>query len=96
MAFNLTSWSRRGRNYGRGEPPPRGSIEWIAVGDMWEPDPPSMKPPSMGNVPPPKKVDENVAAYTEMDAADRWMKTVKSKAHATLARIHGEDSVQGG
>ena len=94
MAFNLTSWSRKGRNYGRGEPPPRGSIEWIAVGDMWEPEPPSSAmgniPPSsaMGNIPPPRKLDEN-ASYTEMDAADRWMQTV-DRSVRYARQIHGD------
>jgi hypothetical protein len=44
MAFNLTSWSKRGRDFGRGEPPPRGSIEYAGVGDMWLPEPPRPRP----------------------------------------------------
>jgi hypothetical protein len=39
MAFNITSWSQKGRDFGRGSPPPRGSIEYVGVGDMWQPDP---------------------------------------------------------
>jgi hypothetical protein len=84
MAFNITSWGRRGRNYGRGEPPPRGSIEWIAVGDMWEPDPSAYS--TIGNVPPPKNV---AASYTDVDAADRWMKTV-DRSVSYARQIHGD------
>ena len=40
MAFNITSWGSKGRNFGRGAPPPRGSIEYVAVGDMWQAEPP--------------------------------------------------------
>jgi hypothetical protein len=32
VAFNLTSWSRKGRDFGRGTPPPVGSVEWAGVG----------------------------------------------------------------
>lgn len=32
MAFNITSWSKRGRNFGRGAPPPPGSVEYAGVG----------------------------------------------------------------
>lgn len=41
MAFNITTWSRKGRDYGRGDPPPRGSIEYAGVGDMFMPAPPA-------------------------------------------------------
>lgn len=32
MAFNVTSWSKRGRDFGRGAPPPPGSVEYAGVG----------------------------------------------------------------
>lgn len=32
MAFDITSWRRRGRNFGRGTPPPPGSVEYAGVG----------------------------------------------------------------
>ena len=40
MAFNITTWGKKGRDFGRGEPPPRGSIEYVGVGDMFMPAPP--------------------------------------------------------
>ena len=45
MAFNITTWSRKSRNYGRGEPPPRGSLEYAGVGDMFMPAPPAPRAP---------------------------------------------------
>ena len=36
----MTSWSKGSRDFGRGAPPPKGSIEYIAVGNMWQADPP--------------------------------------------------------
>lgn len=39
MAFNITSLGQKGRNFARGEPPPRGSVEYAGVGDMFDPGP---------------------------------------------------------
>lgn len=56
MAFNITSWSRRGRDFARGAPPPRGSIEYVAVGDMWMPEPPRRGPaPARAAAPSPSR-----------------------------------------
>lgn len=63
MAFNLTSWSRTGRDFGRGAPPPPGSVEYAASGDPIE---------VMGfNVPKVYKI-----SYTELDAAKNWVEAV--------------------
>lgn len=51
MAFNITSWSKTGRDYGRGEPPPRGSIEYVGVGDMFQPAPPARPAPKAAAAP---------------------------------------------
>lgn len=67
MAFNVTSWSRGSREFGRGEPPPRGSIEWIAVGDMWEPSPPPRSASGFSVY----KV-----SFTDADAGDRWISEI--------------------
>ena len=64
MGFNIPLFKTMGRGWGRGSPPPRGSIEWAGVADMWEPDPPRS---SSGF-----QVFE--IGFTELDAADRWMK----------------------
>jgi hypothetical protein len=79
MAFDLRSWSQKGRNYGRGAPPPRGSIEWIAVGDMWEKNPPRS---SSG-------FDVLEIKFTEIDAANRWMKTIDDSVKYAR-KIHGD------
>jgi hypothetical protein len=50
MAFNLTSLSKTRRNFARGEPPPRGSLEYVGVGDMFAPSPPRPAPAA----PPPR------------------------------------------
>jgi protein TonB len=52
MAFNITSWSKKGRDYGRGEPPPRGSIEYVGVGDMFMPAPRPAPGPARAATPP--------------------------------------------
>ena len=64
MGFNIPLFKTMGRSWGRGSPPPRGSIEWAGVADMWEPEPPRS---SSGF-----QVFE--IGFTELDAADRWMK----------------------
>jgi hypothetical protein len=54
MAFNLTSLSQKGRNFARGEPPPRGSVEYAGVGDMFVPaSPKPTAPPPRAAAPTP-------------------------------------------
>jgi hypothetical protein len=78
MAFNLSSWCRRGRDYGRGSPPPRGSIEWVAVGDMFYPEPPSASGFQVYEI-----------SYSELDAAKRWVDGV-DRSVLTARRLHGD------
>lgn len=87
MGFNITSWSKDGRDFGRGAPPPKGSIEYIAVGSMWSPHP----PPRANRQASSSGADDKVS-FTEIDAADRWLTTF----HRSLAyskQIHGEKVV---
>ena len=71
MSFDIPRFKTGGRGWGRGSPPPRGSIEWVGVGDMWEPEPPPhMRPPSPSN----SGYQIFEIGFTELDAADRWMK----------------------
>lgn len=77
MGFNITSWGQRGRRWGRGSSPPRGSIEWIAVGDMWEPTPPG-DPKTDGMKP-----------YTDLDAAGRFITTIDRNVKQSR-KIHGD------
>jgi len=84
MGFNLTSFKTSGRGWGRGSPPPRGSIEWVAVGDMWEPGPPPhVNPPSNAGF----QVFE--IGFTELDAADRWMKRLEDNIRYAR-QVHGD------
>jgi len=48
VAFNITSWSKKGRNFARGEPPPPGSVEYAGVGDMAMPRPARSTSPPRG------------------------------------------------
>lgn len=67
MGFNITSWGHGNRNFGRGAPPPRGSIEYIAVGNMWTHEPPPRVrrgEAAMGS-------EEKSVSFTEIDAAER-------------------------
>jgi hypothetical protein len=77
MGFNITSWGQRGRGWGRGSSPPRGSIEWIAVGDMYDPTPPG-SPQASGAKP-----------YTDLDAAGRWIYTIDRNVKQSR-KIHGD------
>jgi hypothetical protein len=81
MAFNITSWGRSGRGFGRGDPPPRGSIEWIAVGDMWEPAPPPRSASGFSVY----KV-----SFTDVDAGDRWMSEIDRSVRQARA-IHKDE-----
>ena len=78
MGFNIPLFKTMGRGWGRGSPPPRGSIEWAGVADMWEPDPPRS---SSGF-----QVFE--IGFTELDAADRWMKRMEDNINYAI-RLHG-------
>ena len=74
MSFDIPRFKTGGRGWGRGSPPPRGSIEWVGVGDMWEPEPPPhMRPPSPSN----SGYQIFEIGFTELDAADRWMKRLE-------------------
>ena len=65
MGFAITSWRKEGRDWGRGSSPPRGSIEWIAVGDMWQAEPLSQS-----------GFDVYKIGFTELDAAERWIASI--------------------
>ena len=79
MGFNIPLFKTMGRGWGRGSPPPRGSIEWAGVADMWEPEPPRS---SSGF-----QVFE--IGFTELDAADRWMKRLYENIRYAR-QVHGD------
>jgi hypothetical protein len=72
LAFNVTSWSRAGRDFGRGAPPPRGSIEYVAVGDMWQAEPPRPPRPRSGT----SGWQLYEVTFSDLDAGKRWIEAV--------------------
>lgn len=52
MGFSLLQWKESGRDWSRGEPPPRGSVEYAGLPDVFQPPP---RASSSGNVPPPPR-----------------------------------------
>jgi hypothetical protein len=69
------------RDWARGEPPPRGSIEWVGVADMFEPEPPSSSGFQVFEL-----------GFTELDAADRWIAQLGNNLLYTR-QIHGDEIV---
>lgn len=67
-----------GRNWGRGDPPPVGSIEYVAVGDMFY----GVNQPSESG-----KVME--ISFTEVDAADRWLAHIYENLKYAR-KVHGK------
>jgi hypothetical protein len=39
MGFSLLRWKKSGRDWSRGEPPPRGSVEYCGVPEVFQPAP---------------------------------------------------------
>ena len=79
MGFNVTRFKKMGRDWARGTPPPRGSIEYAGVGDMF-----------MAEVPVKSTSGFQVfeIGFTELDAADRWMKRLEDNIRYAR-QIHG-------
>ena len=80
MGFNVTRFKTMGRDWARGSPPPRGSIEYVGVGDMFMPEPSTKS--TIGF-----QVFE--IGFTELDAADRWMKRLEDNIRYAR-RVHGD------
>ena len=80
MGFNITRFKKMGRDWARGSPPPRGSIEYVGVGDMFMEEPPARA--TLGF-----QVFE--IGFTELDAADRWMKRLEDNIRYAR-QVHGD------
>jgi hypothetical protein len=80
MAFNITSWGKSSRDFARGAPPPPGSFEWAAVGDVWQ-----------GRTAPRTRAgwDLYEIKYTELDAAKRWIEAI-TRGVRQARDIHGD------
>ena len=80
MGFNVTRFKEMGRDWARGSPPPRGSIEYAGVGDMFMEEPPMESASGF-------QVFE--IAFTELDAADRWMRRLEDNIRYAR-QVHGD------
>lgn len=85
MAFNISSWGKKGRDYGRGAPPPKGSIEWIAVGDMWQADPPRAPSPAATSQ---SGFQVYEISFTELNAANNWLNQIANSLSYAV-KVHG-------
>lgn len=65
------------RNWARGAPPPRGSIEYVGVGDMFEPEPSKTASGKIWEI-----------SATELEAANRWNETL-ARSVLYARRVHG-------
>lgn len=77
MGFSLFRLRKSGRDWSRGDPPPRGSIEYVGVGDMFDAPPPS----SSGSL--------WVVSATEVEAANRWNDTL-ARSVDYARQVHGD------
>jgi hypothetical protein len=87
MGFALLRWREAGRSWSRGEPPPRGSVEYCGVPEVFQP-PPREAPASSGSdwgVAP--KIWEITA--TELDAGNRWVETM-ARSVDYARRVRGD------
>ena len=80
MGFNITRFKTMGRDWARGSPPPRGSIEYAGVGDMFMKEPPAETTSGF-------QVFE--IGFTKLDAADRWMKRLEDNIRYAR-QVHGD------
>ena len=80
MAFNVTRLKKMGRDWARGSPPPRGSIEYAGVGDMFMEETPARSASGF-------QVFE--IGFTELDAADRWMRRLEDNIRYAR-QVHGD------
>ena len=81
MGFNVTRFKKMGRDWARGEPPPRGSIEYVGVGDMFMEEPPRTTSKS--------GFQAFEIGFTELDAADRWMRRLEDNIRYAR-QVHGD------
>ncbi len=87
MGFSLFRWKNSGRDWSRGEPPPRGSVEYCGVPDAFQPPPKQTSPrlptrSEMGG-----KIWEITAA--EIDAANRFTDTI-ARSVDYARQVHGD------
>lgn len=77
MGFSLFRLRQSGRDWSRGDPPPRGSIEYVGVGDMFE-APPLTASGTVWEI-----------SATELEAAKRWCDTL-ARSVDYARQVHGD------
>lgn len=72
------------KNFARGAPPPPGSIEYIAVGDMWDPEVYARKARAAG-------VGFSVyeISFTDLDAANNYVEAI-DRSVKQARKVHGD------
>jgi len=74
------------RNFARGAPPPPGSFEYLAVGDMWDPEVAARKARASRSE---TGFEIYKIAFTDLDAAENYVAAV-DRAVKQARRAHGE------
>ena len=89
MGFDILRWKQTGREYGRGSAPPMGSWEWVGVADMFNPQDvdPRYRPTATSGI-----GDFFETSFTDIDAANRWMKYLKRTIEENR-KLHGGKAV---
>jgi hypothetical protein len=91
MGFSLLRWRESGRAWSRGEPPPRGSVEYCGVPEVFQPAPQISPEVSGGGWSPLNPLDASVwvVSATELDAAKRWVEAI-ARSVDYHRRVHGD------
>ncbi len=74
------------RNFARGAPPPPGSIEYVAVGDMWDPQIAARKAQKIRGA---TGAEAQGTAFTDLDASARYVDSI-DRAVKQSRRTHGD------
>jgi hypothetical protein len=81
VGFSLLRWKKSGRDWSRGEPPPRGSVEYCGVPELFQPAPPAPASTTSGTI--------WEITSTELDAANRWVATL-ARSVDYARQVHGD------
>jgi hypothetical protein len=74
------------RNFARGAPPPPGSIEYVAVGDMWDPEIAARKARAARSQ---SGFQVYEISFTDLDAAENYVAAI-DRSVKQARRVHGD------
>jgi hypothetical protein len=83
MGYSLLRLKKSGRDWSRGTPPPRGSIEYCGVADMFDSSPRATLSGKIWEI-----------SATELDAANRWTETL-ARSVDYARQVHGDRVLSG-